>query len=47
MAYKGHKEWHDKGYATTTAGSIRTVLVLVVENKQQSLVADGIPKSCG
>ena len=36
------KEWHDKDYATTTASS--TVTVIVVENKRQSLVADRLPK---
>ena len=34
--YLRHKGWHDKDYATTTAGS--TVTVLVVANKRQSLV---------
>ena len=32
--YQRHKGWHDKDYATTTASS--TVTVLVVENKRQS-----------
>ena len=37
---------HDKNYATTTASSTVTVLVLVVETNG-SLVADGHPKSRG
>ena len=42
--YQRHKGWHDKDYATTTASS--TVTVLVVETNG-SLVADGLPKSHG
>ena len=38
-------QWWHKDYATTTAGS--TVTVLVVENKWQSLVADGVPYPVG
>ena len=40
--YQRHNRWHDKDYATTTASS--TVTVLVVETNG-SLVAHGRPKS--
>ena len=36
------KEWYEKDYATTTASS--TVTMIVVENKRQSLEADRLPK---
>ena len=41
MNHQRQKKWHDKDYATTTASS--TVTVIVVENKRQSLVADRLP----